>query len=389
MAVTLAGLILDVEDMLYGLAQVERPAEDTVVKAVAAANDVAWRMGTPSLWKRGDLAEYWPSAGTVGEVVVMAEDHAQSTDVTVRRAQLRTTAAASYSSGNVFRKNPAYPRVKIERFIYELVDTQLWPHVWYRSQRSITSYDPQSTYYALTAADFDVEEVYQIDLAGESVGDCTFAEATDTWTCTAHGLAVGDHVRFTEEGTAPTEYAEDTDYWVLTVPSADTFTLGSAADAAAAVDGTVDSAGTWTLEKRLPSIHPFPKAWWEVVTDFPGTSTERALRIRTVHDQDQTIFYTARSKPLSSAVTSLTDALADMIPWGVCWMLLGGTRSAARRHDPRARREGENESQVYADASFFKQMFLQLRHDYRTQIVTEKQKRARGRPSPFLWSGRW
>ena len=388
MAVTLAQLILDVEDMLYGLAQVERPAEDTVVKAVAAANDVAWRMATPSMWRRGDLAEYWPAAGTVGELVLMAENHDQSTDVAVRRGQLRTTAAASYTAGNVFRKNSAYPRVKIERFIYEVVDTQLWPHVWYRSQRSL-SFDANSAYYALNAADFDVEEVFQIDLCGVSVGGCTFDEATDVWTCTAHGLTVGDHVRFTVSGGGADEYAIDTDYWVLTVPTADTFTLGITADAAAALNGTVDSAAAWTLEKRLPSLHPLPKAWWEVQTDFPGTSTERALRLRTVHDQDQTVFYTARTKPLSSAITSVTDALADMIPWGVCWMLLGGTRSAARRQDPRIRREGENESQVYSDASFFKQTFLQLRHDYRTQIVGEKRKRAHGEPFGGMWPGRW
>lgn len=371
MAVTLAGLILDVEDMLYGLAQVERPAEDTMVKAVAAANDTAWRMGTPSLWRRGDLAEYWPTAGTVGEIVLMAEDHDQSSDVTVRRGQWRTTAAAAHAAGAVFRKNPAYPRVKIERFIYETVDTQLWPHVWYRSNRTL-DYDSQATYYPLNVADFDVEEAYQLDLTSEPVGDGTFDEATDVWTCTAHGLAVGDHVRFTVSGGGADEYAIDTDYWVLSVPTDDTFTLGVSADAAAELDGTVDSAAAWTLEKRLPSYHPLPRAWWEVHTGSAATSTGRMLRLRNVYDQDQTVFYVAKTKPLSSAVTSIPDGLADMIPWSVCWMLLGGTRSGARRHDPRARREGENESQVYADASFFKQMFLQLRTDFRRQLIREK-----------------
>lgn len=372
MAVTLAGLILDVEDMLYGLAQVERPAEDTVVKSVSAANDVAWRMATPSLWRRGDLAEYWPSAGTVGEIVLMAEDHAQSSDVTVRRGQWRTTAAASYASGNVFRKNPAYPRVKIDRFIDEVVDTQLWPHVWYRSKRTITNYDSDATYYPLNVADFDVEEMYQLDLTGETVGDATFDEATDVWTSVGHGLAVGDHVRFTVSGGGADEYAVDTDYWVLTVPTADTFTLGITADAAAALNGTVDSAAAWTVEKRLPSYHPLPRAWWEVQTGSAATSTGRMLRLQNVYDQDQTVFYVAKTKPLSSAVTSLPDEMADMVPWGVCWMLLGGTRSASRRHDQRAVREGENESQVYADASFFKQMFLQMRTDFRRQLMREK-----------------
>ena len=370
MAATLAGLILDVEDMLYGLAQVERPAEDTMVKAVAAAADVAWRMGSPTLWKRGDLAEYAPSAGTVGEIVLMAEDHSPSGDVTVRRGQWRTTAATAYAVGTVFRKNPAYSRVKIDRFIDETVDTQLWPHVWYRSQRTL-SFDTNAGYYPLLAADFDVEEMYQLDLTSDPIGDATYAQVGDVWTSTAHGLAVGDHVRFTASGAGATGYTVDTDYWVLTVPTANTFTL-SATAGGAAVTGTADSTAAWTVEKRLRSLHPFPRAWWEVLTDTAGTSTGRLLRVRTVYDQDQTVFYTAKTKPLSTAITSIPDELTDMIPWGVCWLLLGGTRSASRRHDPRARREGENESQVYADASFFKQTFLQLRQDYRRQLMREK-----------------
>ena len=372
MAVTLAQLILDCEDMLYGSAQVERPAEDTMVKAVAAAADVAWRMAAPSMWRRGDLAEYWPAAGTVGEIAVMAENHEQSTDVTVRRGQRQTTAAASYAVGDVFRKNPAFPRAKIERVIYQVVDSQLWPHIWYRSKRSL-AYSTDAGYWPLNAADFDVEEVYQIDLTGQAVGSCTFANATDRWTCTAHGLAVGDHVRFTAAGSAtPAEYAADTDYWVLAVPTADTFTLASTAAGATAVDGLADSTADWTLEKRLRSWHPFPRAWWDPVTDTSATSTGRILRIRQVHDPAQTVFYTAKTKPLSSAVTSIPDSMADMIPWGVCWMLLGGTRSAARRHDPRARREGENESQVFADASFFRQTFERMRGDYQRQLYKEK-----------------
>ena len=75
MAATLAGLILDVEDMLYGLAQVERPREDTLLSAVASAVDTTWRFAYPAMWKKDDYAEYAPVAGTVGEVVIMAEDH--------------------------------------------------------------------------------------------------------------------------------------------------------------------------------------------------------------------------------------------------------------------------------------------------------------------------
>ena len=373
MAATLAGLILDVEDMLYGLAQVERPREDTLLSAVGSAVDVTWRFAYPSMWKKDDYAEYAPSAGTVGEVVIMAEDHpTAAADVTVRRGQLRTSAAASYVAGDVFRKNPAYPRQKIERFIYEVIDSQMWPHVWYRTGRTITTYNSNDSYYPLAAADFAVEEVYQIDLTPETLGACSYAVATNRWTYADHGLAVGDHIRFTVAGSAaPAEFAADTDYWVLTVPTDDTFTL-AATPAGAAIVGTANSTTDWTAERRMRSYHPLPRGWWETVVGAAGSPTDAALRIRSLYDQDQTIFYTAKTKALSSAVTSIPDRMADMIPWGVCWMLLGGTRSAARRHDPRIRREGENESQVYADASFFKQTFERMRTDLKRQLLKEK-----------------
>lgn len=384
---TLAALTLDVEQMLYGTAQVERPVEDTLSTQVSAqaggVDDVAWRMTTYTLWKRGDYAEVVGTAGAASEIVILTDDHGSGADVTVRRAQRGSTLVTSaIAAGTVVRKNPAHDRTTVQRIINEVIDTQLWPHVWYRSKRTITDYDPNNTYYSLNAYDFGVEDVFQIDLTPEALpATCSFAQATDVWTCTAHGLSVGDHVRFTDADTNPPEYAADTDYWVLSTPTADTFTLGTAAGASSALDGSVNSGSDWTGEKRLFSYHPFPAGWWEPITDFPGTSTYRALRVRTVHDSTQTIHYVARSKPDSAAVTSIPDELAEMIPWGACWMLLGGTRGAARRHDRRALREGENESQVYADASYFKQTFLDMRAALRRQLLTEKKPRQRWLPS--------
>jgi hypothetical protein len=65
----------------------------------------------------------------------------------------------------------------------------------------------------------------------------TITNGTSTWTSTfAHGLRVGDVIRFTS--TPPTNFATATDYYVLTVPSTTTFTL------AATLGGTVISAGS-------------------------------------------------------------------------------------------------------------------------------------------------
>src|SRR3990167_1000816 len=87
---TLNALTLDVEDMLFGIPQIERPAEDTLSTAVTTAADTSWVWTTTTLWKRGDYAEYMPSSGAVGEIVLAAVDDG----TTVRRAQQRTTAAS-------------------------------------------------------------------------------------------------------------------------------------------------------------------------------------------------------------------------------------------------------------------------------------------------------
>ena len=71
----------------------------------------------------------------------------------------------------------------------------------------------------------------------------TITNGTSTWTSTfAHGLRVGDVIRFTS--TPPTNFATGTDYYVLTVPSTTTFTLannlgGTAINAGSAVSTAI------------------------------------------------------------------------------------------------------------------------------------------------------
>ena len=96
---TLNGLTLDVEDMLYGMAQVERPPEVTLSTAVDDANDTSWRFtenGT-ALTVKGTYMEELTADGSAGEIVLLAADAASGADVTVRRSQQRTTAAGGFS----------------------------------------------------------------------------------------------------------------------------------------------------------------------------------------------------------------------------------------------------------------------------------------------------
>lgn len=90
-------------------------------------------------------------------------------------------------------------------------------------------------------------------ISSAAVGDATYDETgggvEDEWTLTAHGLAVDDVVQFSAVGTGATGYAASTDYWVVAVPTANTFQL-SGAKGAAPLEGTGDSAGTWTVQQR-------------------------------------------------------------------------------------------------------------------------------------------
>ncbi len=155
---TLASLTEDVYDMLYGMAQIERPAEDTLTTAVTATTDTTWQFDT-AMWKRGDYAE----DATSGELVVLAADNTVGVDVTVRRGQRNTTALAAYAIGDVFYKNPTYPRHVIERFINETIDGDLWPNVWMVGETTMT-YTSGDTTYQMPTDCGDVVQVYQYDL---------------------------------------------------------------------------------------------------------------------------------------------------------------------------------------------------------------------------------
>jgi hypothetical protein len=373
---SLASLTLDIIEMLYGMAQIERPIEDTLKTAVSAANDVTWQFDT-AIWKRGDYAEYWKNDGTEGEIVILAADYTVGADVTVRRAQRGTTAAASYAIGDVFLHNPTFPVATIQRFINNLIDTDLAPHVFYLTHRSLTwDEDDDHTAYPLNANDFDVVTVYQVDLGdADSLSGCTFAQATDTWTCTSHGLAVGDHLVCTEAGSAlPAEYAEDTHYWVLTVPTANTFTLGTAADASSPVNGTANSTAGWTFEKRTFSHHPFPRGWWETLTPTSTTvvSTGQRLRLKTIFDEEEPVYYLAKTRPSSSAISSLPTDILEMIPWGVCAKLLMGTRLVPPRQDfTRRVSDQDRPDEPIRDYAGFMAEFLRLRRQYRMKMQRE------------------
>jgi len=323
-------------------------------------------------------------AGEAGEIVSMTTDApAGAADVTVLRAQKNTREPlpdAAIAAGVAYQKNPTYDRTLIQRFIHESVDMMLWPDVWYRTKRSLT-WDNDDRYYNLAAEDFEVEQVYQVDLSGNTIGDAAYdftgGGVEDEWTSAAHGLEVGHHVRFTVSGAGAAGYAIDTDYWVIAVPDANTFTLAAAPDGRV-IQGTTDSTAAWTLEKRFRSFHPFPAEWWEVVTDSYMGPDYRALRLRRVASDSETVYYVAKTKPGSDRINDMPAAMASLVPWAACAMLLGGTRATPPRIDPkRTTVEGVAPSQLYADARYFLSEFERLKGQYKRGLLKEKRPRRR------------
>lgn len=160
---SLQSVILDTEEMLYGMAQVERPDEDTVRVGGIDGVSQTLPVSTDGMWSRGDFVEVVGVDGAPGEIMVAAADGA-SGSVQVRRAQ-RGSAAAAWPAGAVLRRNPLFPRTVLARFVEEVVGGEMWPHVWYRSDRTLT-YTAGDRTYPLDGADMDVISVYQYDVSG-------------------------------------------------------------------------------------------------------------------------------------------------------------------------------------------------------------------------------
>lgn len=91
----------------------------------------------------------------------------------------------------------------------------------------------------------------------------------DTLTTTAHGLAVGDMVTFVA-GTLPTGMVSTAPYWVVSTPTADTYTVAVAKGAAAVTFG---SAGSGVL------LHRPPSAWFGGTVSFHNVMRDPCVPI--------------------------------------------------------------------------------------------------------------
>ena len=152
---TLASLILDTERILYGQARLERPKLDT--GSLADDSTTSLTGLNTNLWSAQDRAEVWPVDGSVGEIVHFTSENAGTG--TVIRGMSGTTAAAA--SSQPLLKNPTHPRVTIQAEIENVINQDLWPHVWLHSDRTLT-YVIGTKIYELNANDRHVVSMYQV-----------------------------------------------------------------------------------------------------------------------------------------------------------------------------------------------------------------------------------
>jgi hypothetical protein len=385
---TSASLTLDVLEMIFGQTKVTRPDVDQLSASVSSASDTSWLFDQAGnqFWRRGDYAEYFDGTGTAGEVVMLVAHHEEAnTPVEVLRAQRRTTAASSYAAGKVFLRNPPYTHTEIQRAIDETIDSDLQRGIWYRSNRTIT-YQTDRNRYALDSADLSVERVYQIDVEATEIGAATFdvtgGASEDLWTTSsAHGLSVGDPVRFSAVGTLAEPYAVGVIYWVAAVPSTTTFQL-SATESTTVLEGTgSNSAGTWTLElvERF-DYHEYSPDDYEIIHGIATSKegTGKAIAFRSFFDTGSLIHYDARSRPDSDSISSLPREITNLIPWGAIARLTGGT-ATRQRHLSAA----DQSAISYTDSQFFKSRFEEMVAQTRSRLLREIRPKPKWQAGPI------
>jgi|2_EtaG_2_1085320.scaffolds.fasta_scaffold05318_2 hypothetical protein len=368
---TLASLTLDVLDMIYGQTPATRPASDQLATSVSSNSDTSWRfeLEGAQFWERGDYAEYDDGTGTAGEVVRLYGEHdTVGADVLVERAQRRTTAAASYAEGDVFLKNPAYTKTEIQKVINEVIDNDMQNGIWYRSQRTI-AYSVGRDRYPVNASDYMIERMRQRDINATDLGTATFdftgGGVEDEWTVAdTSDLTVGDTVRFYAAGTGADEYGQGIIYYVAVIPSGTTVQL-SATDSTTVLEGSADSVGTWSMELVVFDYREFNDGDYQLLTnqDTASEGTTRSVIVRRVASSADTIYYTARTRPSSDAVSSLPAELSNAVPYGVVARLAGGT---AVRHRP-----ASDSTIAYADAAWFRAEFNRMMDQTRMRLLKD------------------
>lgn len=126
-----------------------------------------------------------------------------------------------------------------------------------------------------------------VSTQGTLVGTATIESDTEVWTITAHGLAVGDQIAATTlTGGATSVLAENTIYYVVTVPDANTFTVATRPGGSAVAFETDGGAAVYEVTPLTDAlVSDLLQQVWEnggiqeseTATLMCGASLKRAL----------------------------------------------------------------------------------------------------------------
>jgi len=115
----------------------------------------------------------------------------------------------------------------------------------------------------------------------------TVTAATDVFSSTAHGLEVGDVIEVKTETTLPAGLSASTPYYVITVPSADTFKV-SATKGGTTVNVTDTGTGThtWLKQGAGKAIHVTGMDYLTLGIDTDGGG-DAAMTFKVVISQEE------------------------------------------------------------------------------------------------------
>lgn len=127
-------------------------------------------------------------------------------------------------------------------------------------------------------------------------------------------------------------------------------------------------------------LHPLPNTLWDVERQIntAAATNSNLLRVVRVHDEDETVYYTAKRRPDESDIANFSDELADIIPWAAAAKLLA-SRSPQVSLDAARSRHDDDKSEL-RDYRGLMAEFLRMRDALNLQLRDEVFTEPRFRP---------
>ena len=119
-------------------------------------------------------------------------------------------------------------------------------------------------------------------------------------------------------------------------------------------------------------FYPIANTMWDVENqvDSGAATNGGLLRLRWVHDESATVYYTAKRRPDPADIANMSAEVAELIPWAVAGKL-EGSRTPATRHRPHTDNADRIEGGPFRDYRGFMGEFIRMRKELRTRLDKE------------------